>query len=91
MGGSLLAELLANIRLNMVSRAVSLVLVEADDVSVLPEASSADVHVVFADEALAGGAYPAGATVLAVGAGVGAPEEVGHACGNYNTEYYLIK
>ena len=78
MGGSLLAELLANIRLNMVSRAVSLVLVEADDVSVLPEASSADVHVVFADEALAGGADSAGSAVLTVFAGVSSPLIVGH-------------
>ena len=74
----------------MVSCAVSLVLVEADDVGVLSEASSADVHVVFADEALTGSADPAGTTVLAISAGMGSPEEVGHACGNYNTEYYLL-
>jgi len=74
----------------MISLAVSLVLVEADDVGIVPEASSADVHVIFSDQALAGGADPAGTAVLAVGAGVGAPEQVRHACGNYNTEYYLL-
>lgn len=72
-------------------QAGSLVLVEADDVGVLAETPSADVHVVFADEALSGSAYSAGSAVFAVLAGVGAPEEVRHTCGKYNIEYYYIK
>jgi hypothetical protein len=57
---------------------MSLILEEADDVSILTEAPSADVHVVFADETLTGSADSAGSTILAIGTGMGSPEKVRH-------------
>lgn len=56
----------------------SLVFVEADDVGIFTEASSADVHSVFADESLSGSADSAFSTAFAVSTGVCSPEKVGH-------------
>jgi hypothetical protein len=57
---------------------MSLILEEADDVSILTETPSADIHVVFADETLTSSTNSTGSTVLAVSTGMGSPKKVRH-------------
>lgn len=58
--------------LNTITR--SLILVEPNDIGILPEAPPTDHHVVFADEPLPGRAHSAGPAVFSVLAGVGSPQ-----------------